>query len=84
MSMSFNNSPIRWADPRSGYYRKNGKGQTAYESFVPVPLQDVDINIDDETKRLADEALAHIKQKDNEGVDVSEETIKSSFLPSYI
>lgn len=68
----------RFADPRSGYYKTNGKGQTAYESFVPTPLQDVKLNIDDEMKRLADEALAHIKQKDKEEIDVSEEAIKSS------
>lgn len=56
----------------------NGKGQTAYESFVPMPLQDVDINIDDETRRLAAGALAHIRQRDKEGIDVSEGAVKSS------
>lgn len=68
----------RFSDPRSGYYRKNGKGQTAYESFVPMPLQDVVLNIDDETKRLADEALAHVRMKDKEEMDVSEDAIRSS------
>jgi hypothetical protein len=68
----------RFADPRSGYNRLNGKEQTAYKSFVPTPLQDVELNIDDEMKRLADKALAHIKQKDKEEIDVSEEAIKSS------
>lgn len=68
----------RTADPRSGHYRINGKGQTAYESFVPMPLQDVELRYDDETRRLADVALAHIRQKDTEGKNMAEEAVKSS------
>lgn len=68
------------AAPRSGYYKTNGKGPAAYESFVPMPLQDVVLHVDDATKRLADEALAHIVQSAAAGNDVSEEAIRSSVL----
>ena len=37
----------RITDPRSGYYHKNGRGGTAYESFVPQPLQHIVINVED-------------------------------------
>lgn len=68
----------RFADPRSGYYRNNGRGRTAYESFVPVPLQEVVVNVDSNLQALADEAMTALHKKDEEGNDMSEEAVKSS------
>ena len=76
----------RITDPRSGYYHKNGRGVTAYESFVPQPLQHIVINVEDKGHNgqepallaLADKALEHLKAKDAEGKEMTEEIAESS------
>lgn len=68
----------RFADPRSGHYRMNGNGRTAYESFVPTPLQKVVVNIDDKMLAAADKALEHLSDKDKEGRDFTAEIALSS------
>lgn len=76
----------RITDPRSGYYHKNGRGGTAYESFVPQPLQHIVINVEDKGHNgqepallaLADKALEHLKAKDAEGKEMTEEIAESS------
>lgn len=68
---------------RSGYYRMNGKGQTAYRSFVPMPLQDVEINLTDEIRDLADKAMTHLIEKDRGGEDLSEQAARSSVLLAW-
>ncbi len=75
---TFYDKSIRVSDPRSGYYRKNGKGETSYQSFVPSPLQDIELIVDDGMKRLADAALLHIREKDKEGIDRSDDEVESS------
>lgn len=63
---------------RSGHYRTVGKRLTAYESFVPVPLQDVELVVDDELMRLADEAMEHLQEADHERHDCLDSESESS------
>lgn len=64
--------------PRSGHYRTVGKGHTAYEAFVPVPLQDVRLAADNGLMRLANEAMKHLQEADHEGLDCLESEVESS------
>ena len=66
------------SDPRSGYYRANGKGRMTYESFVPMSLQNLEINVTDEEMALADKAMAHLIEKDKVGDDLSRDAVLSS------
>ncbi len=76
----------RFTDPRSGYYKINGRGRTAYESFVPQPLQNIVINVEDKGRNgqqptlleLADKALEHLKAKNAEGKDLTADIAESS------
>ncbi len=74
---------LRTANPRSGYYRVNDKGKTAYTSFVPCPLQEVRINTDQALKELADSSLEHLIQKDKEAKDFSREEVDSSVSMAF-
>jgi len=65
------------SDPRSGYYRANGKGRMTYESFVPMSLQNLEINVTDEEMALADKAMAHLIEKDKVGDDLSRDAVLS-------
>lgn len=68
----------RLTDPRSGFYRENGSGRAAYPSFVPAPLQQIELNVDDEMRRLADRAMQHLRQRNREGKDRSESAAAAS------
>ena len=76
----------RFTDPRSGYYKINGRGRLAYESFVPQPLQNIVINVEDKGRNgqqptlleLADKALEHLKAMNAEGKDLTADIAESS------
>ncbi len=69
---------MKMADPRSGHYRQNGRGSTAYDSFVPVPLQQVELSGIDELSQLADKAMALLRKRNAEGQDKSQDEAESS------
>lgn len=68
----------RQADPRSGRYKTIGQGSLAYQAFTPVPLQEVHLQDEDGLNELADKALAHMKERDTEGRDLSAEAAEAS------
>lgn len=78
MSTFLTDIPQRFADPRSGFYKTYGKGQTAFQSFVPAPLDSINFIVNDDTESLADEVLEHLRQKDGECKDLSNEAVTSS------
>lgn len=49
-----------------------------YESFVPMSLQNLEINVTDEEMALADKAMAHLIEKDKVGDDLSRDAVLSS------
>lgn len=45
---------------RQGFFRPHGKGEQAYQSFVPTPLQQVEVAVDDEMRPLLQQAHQQI------------------------
>ena len=58
---------------RQGYYRQIGKGDASFSSFVPVPLQEIYINVTTEMNRLCEvisERLETLETKSDEELDM--------------
>lgn len=46
---------------RQGFYREHGRGSTSYRSFVPRPLQEVELQTDDKLDALLKQAHEHLQ-----------------------
>ena len=64
---------------RQGYYRTIGRGERAYRSFVPTPLQDIHLEIDEEMQTLLAQAHDRLKNRNLSDIDaLQKEEVENS------
>lgn len=64
---------------RQGYYRTIGRGERAYRSFVPTPLQDIHLEMDEEMQKLLAQAHERLKNRNISDIDaLQKEEVENS------
>ena len=64
---------------RQGHYRTIGRGERAYRSFVPTPLQDIHLEIDEEMQTLLAQAHDRLKNRNLSDIDaLQKEEVENS------
>ena len=54
---------------RQGHYRTIGRDERAYRSFVPTPLQDIHLEMDEEMQKLLAQAHERLKNRNLSDID---------------
>lgn len=54
---------------RQGHYRTIGRDEEAYRSFVPTPLQDIHLEMDEEMQTLLAQAHERLKKRNLSDID---------------
>ena len=69
---------------RQGHYRTIGRGERAYRSFVPTPLQDIHLEMDEEMQTLLTQAHERLKNRNLSDIDALEkEEVENSVSLVY-
>lgn len=70
---------------RQGHYRTIGRDEEAYRSFVPTPLQDIHLEMDEEMQTLLAQAHERLKKRNLSDIDAlqKEEVENSVNLGNY-
>ena len=64
---------------RQGYYRTIGRDERAYRSFVPTPLQDIHLEMDEEMQTLLAQAHERLKNRNLSDIDaLQKEEVENS------
>ena len=64
---------------RQGHYRTIGRGEIAYRSFVPTPLQDIHLEMDEEMQTLLAQAHERLKNRNLSDIDaLQKEEVENS------
>ncbi len=66
---------------RQGYYRNHGKEEAFYRSFVPTPLQEIDLEVDEPMHTLL--LAAERRLTGTAGIDALEQEARSSVNLAY-
>lgn len=64
---------------RQGHYRTIGRDEEAYRSFVPTPLQDIHLEMDEEMQTLLAQAHERLKKRNLSDIDaLQKEEVENS------
>ena len=64
---------------RQGHYRTKGRGEIAYRSFVPTPLQDIHLEMDEEMQTLLAQAHERLTNRNLSDIDaLQKEEVENS------
>ena len=64
---------------RQGYYRTIGRDERAYRSFVPTPLQDIHLEMDEQMQTLLAQAHERLKNRNLSNIDaLQKEEVENS------
>ena len=64
---------------RQGHYRTIGRDERAYRSFVPTPLQDIHLEMDEEMQTLLAQAHERLKNRNLSDIDaLQKEEVENS------
>ena len=66
---------------RQGHYRTIGRDEEAYCSFVPTPLQDIHLEMDEEMQTLLAQAHERLKKRNLSDIDaLQKEEVENSVI----
>lgn len=70
---------------RQGHYRTIGRDEEAYRSFVPTPLQDIHLEMDEEMQTLLAQAHERLKKRNLSDIDaLQKEEVENSVNLVYV